>query len=108
MGHWDCFRRIIVMSEGSGSTSTAGDDTSSNRPIGDANKETNRDTSGTTEEESSDVLTPSVNTTTQSMSKRGVRSKQSSGCFKIKDPVFNIESTESRVDSPVMRQLKID
>ena len=62
------------MSEGSGST--AGDDTSSIRPIGDANKETNRDTSGTTEEESSDVLTPSVDTTAQGMSKRGVRSKQ--------------------------------
>ena len=57
------------MSEGSGST--AGDDRRNIRPIGDANKENNGDTSGTTEEESSGVLTPSVNTTTQGMSKKG-------------------------------------
>ena len=62
---------FLVMSDDSGST--AGDDT---RPIGDANEETNRDTSGSTEEESSGVLTPSVDTTAQGMSKRGVRSKQ--------------------------------
>ena len=55
------------MSDESGST--AGDDT---RPIGDANEETNRDTSGSTEEESSGVLTPSVDTTAQlGMSKKG-------------------------------------
>ena len=81
------------MSGGSGST--AGDDTSSIRPIGDANKETNRDTSGTTEEEGSNVLTPSVDTTAQGMSK-GVFDPNS-GCFKIKGPVLLL--SQLRVDT---------
>ena len=52
----------MVMSDGG---STAGDDTRNIRPIGDANEGTNGDTGGSTEEESSDVLTASVDAIAQ-------------------------------------------